>query len=276
MSEAGSDGVHRFETSDGVGIAYRVWGSRAGARVVALQHGFTANAIVNWEMPGIVGALTASGLTVVAPDARGHGDSDAPHEPERYGEARMALDLRELFDHLALAEVDLVGYSMGAVTALIAASTDARVSRLVVGGVGEAVVDLGGVDTRALAPGALIAVLESDASDPDLSPGLASFLALADATGADRRALAAQLQAFHREPIALASIAAPTLVLAGNADPLAKNPGRLAAAIPGAVCETFDGDHFSVVSNPGFVAALSSFLAAADDGAATSRRGSTG
>jgi len=257
------DGLHRFETSDGLGIAYRVWGARPGARVVALHHGFTADAIVNFESPGIVAALAAAGFAVVAPDARGHGASDAPHDPARYGEARMARDLSELFDHLALREVDLVGYSMGAVTALLAAVADARIRRLVIGGVGEAVVLLGGVDTRALDVEKLVALLHSTADAASVkNPGAAAFLAVAEATKADRRALAAQLRAFHREPIALERIGAPTLVIAGDEDPLARRPERIAAAIPGAVCRIYPGNHFSVVSQPDFVAAIVDFVAA--------------
>ena len=95
-------------------------------------------------------ALVADGRRVVAHDARGHGRSDTPHDPARYGEARMALDVAELADHLGLDAFDLVGYSMGGVTAVIVASQERRVRRLVIGGIGSAIVELGGVDTRTL------------------------------------------------------------------------------------------------------------------------------
>ena len=42
--------------------------------------------------------LTAAGRRVIAPDARGHGRSEKPHDPSRYGEDRMARDLAVLLD----------------------------------------------------------------------------------------------------------------------------------------------------------------------------------
>jgi pimeloyl-ACP methyl ester carboxylesterase len=49
-----------------------------------------------------------------------------------------------LLDLIGEPQFDLVGYSMGAVVALLVASEDARVRRLVVGGVGSGVVECGG------------------------------------------------------------------------------------------------------------------------------------
>jgi pimeloyl-ACP methyl ester carboxylesterase len=51
---------------------------------VVLHHGFAADADANWVRPGIVDALVASGRTVVALDARGHGRSAQPHDLHAY------------------------------------------------------------------------------------------------------------------------------------------------------------------------------------------------
>ena len=83
----------------------------------------------------------------------------------------------------------------------------------------------------------------------------------ADATGGDRLAFAAQVRALHATPIALERITAPTLVLAGDADALARNPERLAAAIPAARAETHPGDHLAVLRAPTFQQSLATFLA---------------
>src|SRR5439155_3680505 len=73
---------------------------------------------------------------VVGVDARGHGRSDKPHDPAAYENSAMVRDVGALLDHLALSRVDLVGYSMGAATAVRFAAQDRRVRRLVLGGIG--------------------------------------------------------------------------------------------------------------------------------------------
>jgi pimeloyl-ACP methyl ester carboxylesterase len=252
--------VERFTSWDGAEIVYDVWPADGGTPVV-LHHGFIADAAVNWVRPGVVAALVAAGHPVVALDARGHGRSGKPRDPASYGEAVMARDLSALLDRLGEPQVDLVGYSMGAVVALIAASQERRIRRLVVGGVGAAIVELGGVDTRVLPSEALIAALRAD--DPAAIDDRASaeFRAFADATGADRDALAAQAAAVHASPIPLDRITAPTLVIAGDADPLAARPKVLAAALPHAEVRLVAGDHLAAVGDPAFAAAIVDFLA---------------
>ncbi len=58
----------------------------------------------------------------------------------------------------------------------------------------------------------------------------------------------------------LAAITAPTLVLAGDADPLAARPETLAAAIPGARVAVVPGDHSTALRAPAFAAVLVGFL----------------
>lgn len=111
--------VARLTTSDGLQLVYYEWGEHGEGPPVVLHHGFVANARANWEGPGVVQALVGAGRRVVAADARGHGDSDKPHDAARYGEARMAEDLATLVDTIGAGEVDLVGYSMGAVVSLL-------------------------------------------------------------------------------------------------------------------------------------------------------------
>ena len=118
--------MQRFKSSDGVMIAYYIWGKANDKPMVVLHHGFAASAITNWEAPGIVTKLTAAGRRVLAPDARGHGESDKPHDSRFYGEERMARDLFELLDLLEVPRADLVGYSMGAIVSLIAATSKRR------------------------------------------------------------------------------------------------------------------------------------------------------
>jgi pimeloyl-ACP methyl ester carboxylesterase len=253
--------MERFTSPDGTGIAYQVWGSSSSLPPVVLHHGFVVDATTNFVGPGVVDALVAAGRQVIAPDARGHGASDKPHDPARYGEAVMARDLGALLDTLGITTVDLVGYSMGAVVSAIFASTDPRVRRLVLSGVGAGVVELGGLDSRVMPPAEVTAVLlTSSPSAVEASPA-AAFRLLADAVGADRAALAAQVRAAHHTPIALDRITAPTLVLVGEDDALAARPQVLAGAIPGARWRVVRGDHMTALRAPAYSPALVEFLA---------------
>ena len=250
-----------FRADDGVEIWYRCWDRESDLPLVVLHHGFIANSQSNWVATGVVAALTAAGRRVAALDARGHGASGKPHDPTYYGEARMARDVRALIDLLGEPAYDLVGYSMGAIVSLIAATGDPRIRRLAVGGVGAAVVELGGLDTRVVGGEALQHALRTGDPASIVHPSAAGFRAFVDAVGGDRLALAAQAAAAHAEPIPLDAITAPTLVLAGADDPLAVRPQILAAAIDGARLRLVPGDHLSAVRDPAFRGELVTFLA---------------
>ncbi len=250
-----------FRSTDGVEIAYQRWGEGSSRAPVVLHHGFVATADANWVATGVLDALLAGGHAVVAPDARGHGRSQKPHDPARYGEGRMAQDLAALLDVIECEQVDLVGYSMGAIVSLILAAEDRRVRRLIVGGVGSGVLECGGVDRRAVSNEAIIEALSVE--DPVARKGTAAhtYRQLADALGGDRQALAAQARAVFRGEIALARITAPTLVLAGESDPLAVRPQVLARAIPGASLQMLAGDHVGALADPRFTQSIVEFLA---------------
>lgn len=234
------------------------------APAIILQHGFITNGENNWALTGISGALLKAGWRVIRPDARGHGRSDKPHDESFYGELRMAEDVIGIADCLGLTEFRLGGYSMGAVIALLVASQDKRVTRLAIGGVGESIVDIGGVDRRAV-PAEKIAEALLAKKAEEAPPEAAGFRALVDFTGGDRLALAAQARSIHRGPIHLDRISVPALVFAGRDDPLAVNPDRLADALPDGTLSVFAGDHLSVFGDPALVPALAGFFGSAAD-----------
>jgi pimeloyl-ACP methyl ester carboxylesterase len=252
----------RFTSFDGTGIAYRRWAGTRGP--VVLHHGFVANGKANWVLPGVVDRLVSAAYEVVAIDARGHGRSDKPHDPARYGEPTMARDVSSLADHLGYEGFALVGYSMGGIVSLLVAIDEPRVQRLVVGGIGAGVVEVGGVDTREIPREAIAEALLAD--DPDTLPNVRArgFRAFADAMGADRLALAAQASVAHQEPMALDRISAPTLVLVGEDDDLARRPSVLAEAIPGARLALVPGDHLGACAEPAFGEHLLAFLEETD------------
>ena len=250
-----------FRTWDDLEIAYQEWGEETVLPPVVLHHGFVADANANWVTPGVVDALTAAGRKVIAPDARGHGRSEKPHDPASYGEQRMARDLAVLLDVIGATQIDLVGYSMGAIVSLIFTSTDERVRRLVVGGVGSGVIECGGVDRRAVPNGAIIEALTVEDPSSLEVPAAAAFRRLADALGADREALVAQARSVYRGHIALEEISAPTLILAGDADPLAIRPEVLAEAIGDSTLQVLSGNHMRAVADPRFTQSIVDFLA---------------
>jgi pimeloyl-ACP methyl ester carboxylesterase len=95
---ASAPATTRVPGEDGVAVAVHRWASPGGQPPVVLQHGFVTGTRSNWVAPGLVAALLAAGRAVIGIDARGHGRSDKPHDPERYGEARMAADVRRVHD----------------------------------------------------------------------------------------------------------------------------------------------------------------------------------
>jgi pimeloyl-ACP methyl ester carboxylesterase len=197
--------MNRLMASDGVSLAWEQWGDENAGPPVVLCHGFGINIEVNWVLPGVVNALVAAGRRVVGLHARGHGDSDKPHDSRFYGEDRMALDVSELIDSLGVGEVDLVGYSMGSVVALIVASRDRRVRRLVAGGVGESVVELGGIDTRVLPGEAVVAALLSEDPAAIAHPGAKGIRDFTDMAGGDRRALTRKFARSSTSPLSIMS-----------------------------------------------------------------------
>jgi pimeloyl-ACP methyl ester carboxylesterase len=252
--------VASFRSLDDVEIAYYSWGPATG-RPLVLHHGFISNAQHSWEERGVVAALVSAGHRVVALDARGHGRSAKPHDPRLYGEARMAADLSRLLDILGAPVVDLAGYSMGAVVALIAAARDSRIGRLAIGGVGPPLVmELADDDRRAALRRSLADALRVPDPSAITHVGARQFRTFADYVGGDRLALAAHAEALYSDPIPVHLITVPTLVLAGDADPLTRRAGELAAAMPRATLTTLPGDHLGVPASAAFAIALVEFF----------------
>lgn len=98
---------------DGVAIHYEVEGR--GSPLV-LHHGFT-DSLANWYDCGYVDAL-ASDYRLVLIDARGHGDSDKPHDPGRYAGSAMPLDVVAVLDDLQIERSAFFGHSMGGLIGL--------------------------------------------------------------------------------------------------------------------------------------------------------------
>jgi pimeloyl-ACP methyl ester carboxylesterase len=101
-----------------------------------------------------------------------------------------------------------------------------------------------------------------EAPDPSTVTDRAAlaFRSFADAMGGDRLALAAQATAAFGQHIPFERITAPTLVLDGDSDLLAKRPEVLAAKIADARLQLVPGDHLGAVADPGCASAIVEFL----------------
>ncbi|NUO50515.1 MAG: alpha/beta hydrolase [Polyangiaceae bacterium] len=94
-----------IKTSDGTQIFYKDWGQ---GRPVIFSHGWPLNADA-WD-PQLV-FLASRGYRVIAHDRRGHGRSSQTWEGNDMN--TYADDLAQLFEHLDLRNVVMVGHSTG-------------------------------------------------------------------------------------------------------------------------------------------------------------------
>lgn len=255
-----------FTTDDGVRIHYELFSQSSSAITnrppLFLQHGFTGNFDVDFVENGLVDELVSAGFNVVCLDARGHGQSAAPHGVEHYGEERMARDISQLADHLAVSQFDLLGFSMGAVIALFVSANDRRLGKLILTGLGASAVEQGGLDRTVLDVDGLAAALEGAASGVELDETTSSYLKYLTERRLDPVAVMSIARARHGTPdLPFERMTAPCLLLVGSDDPLATRPEVLQSALPDARLEVLAGDHGSVLTNPKFAVKLTEFLA---------------
>jgi len=242
-------------TSDDAEIAYLDAGD--GAPIV-LVHGFASTKEANWVAPGWIDPLTRAGRRAIALDNRGHGESSKLYDPARYHSAVMAEDVRALMDHLGLARVDLMGYSMGArIAAFLALDQPDRVGSLILGGLGIRLVEGVGL------PESIAEALEAPSITQVTDPQGYAFRAFAQQTKSDLRALAACIRG-SRQTLSRAEaghIAVPTLIAVGTNDPIAGSAQELAALLPNAVALDIPGrDHMLAVGDKVFKSGVLAFL----------------
>lgn len=246
--------TEHFDSFDGQKIAFQRVGS---GRPVVLLHGFIANATLNWFEPGIAPALAEAGFEVIAPDLRGHGASAAPHEAAAWPGDVLARDQAALVKHLGLNDYDLVGYSLGARTAVRFMVGGARPRRCALGGMG---------DTGIMEAGARAAMFEDsirngeNAKDPRAGKYIQARI---KAIGLDPQALLGVLSSFVPTTAEdLACLDVPTLIVCGENDADNGSPEKLAMAMPNAKAVRVPGDHLTAVAEPALCKAFVEFLSA--------------
>ena len=207
----------RITSSDGLTIGFEAVGR---GHPLVLLHGFFGDR-TTWQSAGHVDAL-ADDFRLVLIDARGHGESEAPHDSGSYAISRQVEDVLAVLDALDIDQAAMWGASMGGIIGLhLLASHPERLTTLVVGGAhagpitvepAEAEAEAAVFRTQGTAP--FIETLERQGSLPAWMRTLIQ--------AADPNALAALALALdNRDSVldALASSAVPLLLLAGDRDP---------------------------------------------------------
>lgn len=246
-------GVSQFASFDGARIAYREMGS---GRTLLLLHGFISDAQQNWMDTGIARTLAEAGFRVIAPDLRGHGQSAAPEDAASYPPDALAMDQLALIRHLGLSDFDLVGYSLGARTAMRMLVKGAAPRRVVLGGMGAS-----GITAVAARREFFRNAIEK--GEAAANPLAGKFIRARMAErGLRAQALLHVLdQQVDTPPAVLSTIRTPMLIVSGRDDADNGSAEELAVLMPQAKAQRISGNHLSAVGTE-LSAAITAFLTA--------------
>lgn len=229
---------------------------RVGAgRPVVLFHGLFSSAEVNWIKFGTAAQLVDAGFEAIMPDLRAHGQSDAPHEPSAYPEDVLVADALALIAALELTDYDLVGFSLGARTAVRSVLAGLTPRRLVLGGMG-----IEGLAGWARRSAHFIDAIDRFGTIERDDP---AYLAqnFMKSMRVDRVAARLLLQSVDDTPAAaLDAVTMPTLVVCGSEDQDNGSAPALAERLPDAFYRAVPGTHMSSVTKPELGAAIVEFL----------------
>jgi len=245
--------MHHFTAADGERIA---WHELGEGRPVVLLHGLFSNAQTNWVRYGHAAALAARGMRAVMPDHRAHGDSAKPHDSASYPRDILTTDALALVAHLGLTDYDLVGYSLGARTAVRMVTRGARPRRLVLAGMG--LEGLLGTTGRAdHFRDILLNIGKHERGSPKWMAE--AFL---KTTKGDPQALLPLLDSWeHVSEADLAGVTMKTLVVAGAEDQDNGSAPELARRLPDARYSEVPGGHMSSVTKAELGQEIAAFLA---------------
>jgi len=244
-----------FKTFDGLNLAWTETGSPNGRPTLVL-HGFLASAQLNWIDPGLASAMASTGRRILMPDLRGHGFSDAPSDPKAYPMDCLAQDQEVLLAQLGIRDFDLIGYSLGARTAVrIMARGHARPAKVFLGGMGEAGITTVGTRKDYFEDG-----IRNGPNAKDARAGAYIQTLLKQRGMSPEAALGVLASQVSTPAEVLGQLKIPTLVVNGDQDRDNGDPMALAAALGNASCQLVPGNHLSAVAEPAFRDALVAFL----------------
>ena len=239
-----------YKSFDNTELAYTDSGGEGEAMI--LLHGFTGSSKINWVNTGVYSALRQSGRRIIMLDARGHGDSEKPHNSYSYWNRAMAKDVNSLGEHLRLYEYDLMGYSMGAKTAIEAELMYSSIRSLIL--IGLSIYEEGWTLSSEEREARVRNMLDEYPEQPD------TFRISADESGGDREAFAARIEGTifpEFTPDDLKKIHLPVLIINARNDYSAE---EAASYFPSAKGVTVEGDHLSVLRSERLPPEVLSFL----------------
>lgn len=243
-----------FQSFDGATLSYRVEGE---GRPVVMLHGFLANARFNWIDPGISATIAAAGFQALMLDLRGHGRSAVGAAPGLYPPDVLADDGLALIAHLGRSDYDLVGYSLGARTAVRMLARGAQPRRCVLGGMG---------DSGVIGSAKRVRYFEDIIVNGERSafPAAAKVVAgMIERAKLDPQAMLNVLKAqLATSAEALSAINTPILVVSGANDEDNGSAEGLAKLLPNASATRVPGNHLSAVQQPELAGAIVDFLRA--------------
>ncbi|MCA3693727.1 alpha/beta fold hydrolase [Aquidulcibacter sp.] len=245
----------RFKTFDGLNLAWTETGSPNGRPTLVL-HGFLASAHLNWIEPGLAAAMATTGRRILLPDLRGHGQSDAPTDPAAYPKDALPKDQEVLLAQLGITDFDLVGYSLGARTAVrLLARGHTGPTKVFLGGMGEAGITTVGTRKDYFEDG-----IRNGANAQDPRAGAFIQNILKQRGMSPEAALGVLSTQVSTSVEQLAKIKTPVLVVNGDQDRDNGDPVALAAALGNGSYKLVPGNHLSAVAEPAFRDALVAFL----------------
>lgn len=242
-----------FLAADGTRLAYYTMGEGS---VIVLIHGLFSNAWTNWVRYGHAEKIVAAGYRLVMPDLRGHGRSEAPHDPAHWGPDILARDGEALVAHLGLTDYVLGGYSLGGRTTVRMLVRGATPRAAIVSGMG-----LDGL-LHTHGRGAFFRkVLEGVGTHRRGSPEWMAE-AFLKTTGGDPKALLPLLDSFvDSSEQELESLQLPMLVVTGREDQDNGSAAALADLLPHGGYAEIPGNHMSAVLKPELGREIIDFLA---------------
>ena len=239
---------------NGVMISYDVLGE--GLPIVLL-HGFASNRIFNWDTSGWYDYLISKGRQVIAPDLRGHGESQKLYGIGDYTPDVISDDILALMDYLEIPKADIMGYSMGAwLTAYLLGKQPKRFRSGILAGIGSTILSYKTHSEN------IAQALASKSPDLIKDPFLKLLRSFAEGMDNDLCALVACNRGVNGEgPPPLESIPHPVLIVTGDKDDVAGSPDIVADKITNSTVAMMpDKNHATLVPSRLFKEKVGKFL----------------